>query len=301
MIKDLKFEFDLDDIKVDTRFLSELRKITDHYDTRTSVEEVEAVKLLIEKINVVNVLNWQPYFHTMALQCDIQLPISAVKDFRFLIQQTIAEARKVRIQAANYGFIVSCCNKTRSSDSKHPYKENNNNNNKTRNNNNNNTNIRTPVGQTNSHPPCTICGMSNHPTPDCRTKQSEFANHSDRPFIGSESHRRLVNLFGPRDMIPKFTDLQELRKRNNEASSSSSSTYAPKKPFVRKDWKNKGTITTTILHDEIPIPTSPNLISVFLTFPSQAETQRRINVEGVLDTGCLAGDFVARRIVDKLS
>ena len=76
MIEDLKFESDLDDIGVDTRFLSELRNITDHYDTRTSNEEVEAVKILIEKINVVNVLNWQPYFHAMALQCDIQLPIS---------------------------------------------------------------------------------------------------------------------------------------------------------------------------------------------------------------------------------
>ena len=57
MIKDLKFEFDLDDINVDTQFLSELRKVTDHYDTLTSIEEVEAVKILIEKINVVNVLN----------------------------------------------------------------------------------------------------------------------------------------------------------------------------------------------------------------------------------------------------
>ena len=85
MIKDLKFEFDLDDINADTRFLSELRKITDHDDTRTSIEEVEAVKILIEKINVVNVLNWLPYFHAMALQCDIQLSIAAVKDFRFLI------------------------------------------------------------------------------------------------------------------------------------------------------------------------------------------------------------------------
>ena len=56
---------------------------------------------------------------------------------------------------------------------------------------------------------------------------------------------------------------------------------------------------TTILPDEIPIPTSPNLISVFLTFPSQAESQGKINVEGLLDTGCLAGDFVARRIVEK--
>ena len=58
MIKDLKFEFDLDNISVDTRLLSVLRKITDHYDSRTSNEEVEAVKILIEKINVVNVLNW---------------------------------------------------------------------------------------------------------------------------------------------------------------------------------------------------------------------------------------------------
>ena len=81
MIKVLKFEFDLDDISVDTRFLSVLRKIIDHYDTCTSNEEVEAVKILIEKINVVNVLSWRPYFHAMALQCDIQLPISAVKHF----------------------------------------------------------------------------------------------------------------------------------------------------------------------------------------------------------------------------
>ena len=55
----------------------------------------------------------------------------------------------------------------------------------------------------------------------------------------------------------------------------------------------------TILPDVIPIPTFPKLISVFLTFPSQAETQGRINVEGLLDTGCLAGDFVARRIVER--
>ena len=56
---------------------------------------------------------------------------------------------------------------------------------------------------------------------------------------------------------------------------------------------------TTILPDELPIPTSSNLISVFLTFSSQAESQRKINVEGLLDTGCLAGEFVARRIVER--
>ena len=100
-------------------------------------------------------------------------------------------------------------------------------------------------------------------------------------------------------MNPKFSELQELRRLHSESSSSSSSTYAPKKPFVKKDWKSEGTIMTTILPDELPIPTSPNLISVFLTFSSQAESQGRINVEGLLDTSCLAGDFVARRIVEK--
>ena len=100
-------------------------------------------------------------------------------------------------------------------------------------------------------------------------------------------------------MIPKFSDLQELRRLHSESSSSSSSTYAPKKPFVKKDWKTKGTIMTNILPDELSIPTSPNLISVFLTFSSQAETQGRINVEGLLDTDYLAGDFVARRIVER--
>ena len=288
MIKDLKFEYDLDNISVDTCFLSELREITDHYDTRTPSEEVEAVKLLIEKINVVNTLNWQPYFDAMALQCDIKMPIAVVNDIRFLIQHTIAEARKIRIQAANYGYIVPCCNKTRVVDFRHPYKYRNNNNN-----NINNNNGRTQSGPSNSRPPCTICGMNNHTTSDCRTKQNEFANHSDRPIIGSKSHKRLVSLFGKRDMIPKFSDLQVLRRLASEPSSSSSSTYAPKKPYVKKDWKNEGTVRTTIIPDELPIPTSPNLISVLLTFSSQAETQGRINVENLLDTGCLAGDFVA--------
>ena len=54
---------------------------------------------------------------------------------------------------------------------------------------------------------------------------------------------------------------------------------------MKKEWKNKGTILTIIFRNELSIPTSPNLISVFL--------------ESLLDTGCLAGDFVARRIVER--
>ena len=75
MIEDLKFEYDLDDVRVHTRFHSELRKIMDHYETRASSKEAKAVRLLIEKVIVANVLNWQPYFDAMTLQCDNRMQI----------------------------------------------------------------------------------------------------------------------------------------------------------------------------------------------------------------------------------
>ena len=125
-------------------------------------------------------------------------------------------------------------------------------------NNNNDNNGRTQGGPSNSRVPCTFCGMSSHTTHDCRTKQNEFTNHSDHPFIGSESHKRLVSLFGKRD--PKFSDLQKLRRLASEPPSALSSTYAFKKLFVKKDWKNRNTLMTTILPMKLPVPIFPNLI-----------------------------------------
>ena len=47
--------------------------------------------------------------------------------------------------------------------------------------------------------------------------------------------------------------------------------------------------------------TSPNLLPVVLTFVSQEEAKGSINMDALLDTRCLAGDFVARRIVDRFN
>ena len=76
-----------------------------------------------------------------------------------------------------------------------PKKNSNRNGTNNNNNNNNNNNGRTQGVSSNSRVSCTFCWMTNHTTPDCRSKQNEFANHPDRLFIASESHRRLVNLF----------------------------------------------------------------------------------------------------------
>ena len=56
---------------------------------------------------------------------------------------------------------------------------------------------------------------------------------------------------------------------------------------------------STILQIKLHNATSPNLLPVVLTFSSQEEAKGSINVDVLLATGCLAGDFVARQIVDK--
>ena len=82
-----------------------------------------------------------------------------------------------------------------------------------------------------------------------------------------------------------------------QSSGSSSLATKPSKPS--KDWKNKGTYVSTILPIKLHIATSPNLLQVVLTFVSHEEAKGSINLDALLDTGCLAGDFVARRVVDK--
>ena len=79
--------------------------------------------------------------------------------------------------------------------------------------------------------------------------------------------------------------------------SSGPSSSAAKTSKLSKDWKSKGTYVSTILPIKLHFATSPNLLPVVLTFVSQEDAKGSINVDALLDTGCLAGDFVARRIV----
>ena len=53
-IKEIKF---VDYILVEGKFFDELLKIIQHYDTRSQSEEIDAVKSLTDKINVVNVID----------------------------------------------------------------------------------------------------------------------------------------------------------------------------------------------------------------------------------------------------
>ena len=80
-----------------------------------------------------------------------------------------------------------------------------------------------------------------------------------------------------------------LRRNTDESPFSTTSTSLPSEVRTSQ--------STIKLH----IATSPNLLPVLLTFVSQEEGKGSINVDALLDTGCLAGDFVARRVVDRFN
>ena len=80
-----------------------------------------------------------------------------------------------------------------------------------------------------------------------------------------------------------------LRKSTDESPSKTTSTSVPSE------------VKTSQSNIKLHIATSPNLLLVLLTFVSQEEAKGSINVDALLDAGCLAGDFVAKRIVDRLS
>ena len=85
MIKEIPFQYDLDNPILEFKFQSELFKIVKHYDSLTITEEAEAVKILLGKINIPNVYNWIPIFNEMATGCDVPIPVTIVGDFRFVL------------------------------------------------------------------------------------------------------------------------------------------------------------------------------------------------------------------------
>ena len=102
MIKEIPFQYDLDNPVLELKFQSELSKIVEHYDSLAIAEEAEAVKILMGKINIPNVYNWIPIFNEMATGCDLSLPINKVNDFRFVLSTCFEDARRLRACTISY-------------------------------------------------------------------------------------------------------------------------------------------------------------------------------------------------------
>ena len=211
MIKEIPFQYDLDDPVLELKFQSELIKIVKHYDSLSYGEEVEAVKILMEKINIPNVFNWLPIFNEMATGCDLSLPVNTVDDFRFVLTACFEDARRSRARTILYRWNVVGTSETHHGDIKAvSFKE------KIHGNSSKFGNKTASVSKAGSVL-CQFCGKNNHSNADCRTRTSEFRNNQNRPYVGSEAHGRLVKATGDRDWIPNFKELKGLMSKAGQA------------------------------------------------------------------------------------
>ena len=229
----------------------------------------------------------------MATGCDVLIPVTTVDDFRFVLSACFDDARRSKARTISYRWAVTGTAETHHGDIKAvSFKE------KIHGNSSKSGN-KTPSISKAESVLCHICGKNNHSNANCRMRTSEFTNNQNRPYVGSEAHGPLVKATGDRDCIPNFKEPKGLISKAGQSSGPSSSATKTSKPS--KDWKSKGTYGSTILPIRLHIATSPNLLPVVLTFVSQEEAKGSINVDALLDTGCLARDFVARRIVDRFN
>ena len=101
MIKEIPYQYGLDNPVLELKFQSELSKIVKHNDSLTVAEEAEAVK-----INIPNVYNWISIFNDMATGCDVPIPVTKVGDFRFVLSTCFEDARRSRARTISYRWAV---------------------------------------------------------------------------------------------------------------------------------------------------------------------------------------------------
>ena len=206
MIKEIPFQYDLDNPVEELKFQSELSKIVKHYDTLTIAVEAEAVKILLGKINIPNVFNWIPIFNEMATGCDVPIPVTTVDDFR-----CFEDARRSRARTISYPWAVIGTPETHHGDIKAVSFKEKNHANPTKSGN------KTPGVTKGDVVKCQFCGKNNHSNAESRKRTSEFTNKQNRPYISSEAHGRLVKAAGDGDWIPNFKELKGLMSKAGQS------------------------------------------------------------------------------------
>jgi hypothetical protein len=127
---------------------------------------------------------------------------------------------------------------------------------------------------------CSGCGNSNHMVDTCRFRSSEFFNSYPYTCKGSNAHKKL---------LATYPDVSAI-----------SFSLLPKGPhYPSTDLKLRVShrLYPTLSVRCIPIIQS---ITLLTSLCLQASTRRRNNAKALLDTGSLAGDFVAARTVKEL-
>ena len=295
-ITSVKFVYDLEDDSVNDIFTGNLEAVLENFPGRSLEEEAEAVKVLFRHFSPTSEVPWRAIFSRVQLNCALPSPLTTVGQWMFVWIQTLLYSSKAVRSVEELGFVVSGSSNTRSAlVSKIT---------KTASASDRNT-------KTEQSTLCSGCGKPNHVKSQCRLKNHKYFNNTDSAFIKSKKYDRMVKEVGVYPSIPndhtlsvRKKSLEEEPSKSSSSSSSSSSSTPTTKPSNKrlhgkdqeKNKKQKGELITSL---KSSITTSSDLISVSLLPLSKKQVPATRNeVQALLDTGNLAGDFIAQRVVD---
>ena len=86
-IRDLHVQYDMSDAKVELQTFTDLM-----YTHRTQEDNDEATKILLDKINDPEKINWHPRFYKTLAECNITLFLVDLVDFRYVLINTFQGA-----------------------------------------------------------------------------------------------------------------------------------------------------------------------------------------------------------------
>ena len=66
-------------------------KIHEHYKVREEGHDAQGVEILMNKINVLDGINWQQRFEEMEGSCDVRLPVGNIEDSRFVLMYMLRQ------------------------------------------------------------------------------------------------------------------------------------------------------------------------------------------------------------------
>ena len=181
-IRDLHVQYNISDATVEQQTFSELMNIHRHYTHRTQEDNDKAIKILLEKINDPEKINWHPRFYETLAECNITLPLVDLVDFRYVLMNTFQGAHtEIANLKSSFRLIISGSPHSRSTDIRRGVKK----------------------GGHQSKPAqsfCTVCGEFSHDSK--AAKSNPYANLTLSAYVNSVGHAKLVADKGPRSYIP---------------------------------------------------------------------------------------------------
>ena len=281
-VKAWKFCYDISDESIVKNSCSELLQIHSRYGVREEGDDAQAVKLLREKLNVPDKTNWQMRFSKIEPEVNVKLPVSNIKDFRYVLMWMFKQLYKeYKEWTTSLHMVMTGTANSKSLDSKKSKV------------------VEAKKAGDKPKPPlttCTMCGRFYHEKDVCPETSNKYANRTNSPYIGSAGHALLVKETGQKGWIPKPAKKPTPAKRADVTPAPSGATGS--KPLEKKkDWKdNKSKLLYSLSPSSSLI--DPNLLSVTLS-SSPKKTSVKARVEALLDTGSLAGDFISEKTVRK--